>query len=77
MHLTDVSTEYEPWVATLRQLNDLFKELTELLTGRAKRLTGPSLWWEKVTQRLQSMLTNKSVEEDMTKIERFKSRRTT
>ncbi len=62
--LTDVSTECEPWVAASRQFNDLFKELTELLTGHAKKLTAESLASvEKVTQRLQWTLTKKSVEE--------------
>ncbi|KAK0439045.1 uncharacterized protein EV420DRAFT_1279815 [Desarmillaria tabescens] len=67
------STKGDPWLETLQQLQDHFKELMELLDELKARLKDGSSRLKRLMRRLDWTITKKSVEEDLGKIERLKS----
>ncbi len=79
-----LSTEEDPWLKTLKQLfappvaapgaapDGLFKELEELLDGLKEKVRNDSPQWKMVKKRLL-WTTKTSVEDDLKKIERFKT----
>ncbi|PBK80654.1 hypothetical protein ARMGADRAFT_976966 [Armillaria gallica] len=83
--LMALSPKDDPWLETLRRLltppdnapdnvsDGLFKELTELLKELDKKLVIDPPQWKKVKKRLLWTLTKTSVEEDLKKIEHFKT----
>ncbi|KAK0438142.1 uncharacterized protein EV420DRAFT_1651193 [Desarmillaria tabescens] len=83
--LMSLSPENDPWLETLKRLfpppddarddvpGGLFKELTELFKELDKKLVIDPPQWKKVKKRLLWTLTKTSVEEDLQKIERFKT----
>ncbi len=79
--LTQLSTEEDPWLKTLKQLfaapgaapDGLFKELEELLNGLKEKVRNDPPQWKRVKKRLLWTLTKTSVEDDLKKIERFKT----
>ncbi|KAK0459918.1 hypothetical protein IW261DRAFT_1614918 [Armillaria novae-zelandiae] len=70
---TQLSTEDDPWLQTLDRLQDMFKELLELLDGLKKRLEPESSWSKRSLQRMVWTITRESVKDDLSKIERFKT----
>ncbi|KAK0215938.1 hypothetical protein EDD85DRAFT_439120 [Armillaria nabsnona] len=83
--IIQLSTEEDPLSKTLEQLFappvdalsaapvGLFKELQELLDGLKKKVEYNPPQWNKVKKRLLWTLTKTSVEDDLKKIERFKT----
>ncbi|KAK0472441.1 hypothetical protein IW261DRAFT_1570795 [Armillaria novae-zelandiae] len=71
--LIPLSTKDDPWLETLQQLHGPFQELTELLKGLNERLKGASPGWKRGAKRLLWTFTKQSVDDDLKKIERFKS----
>ncbi|PBK81242.1 hypothetical protein ARMGADRAFT_813825 [Armillaria gallica] len=79
------STEDDRWLKTLKQLfappvdalgaapDGLFKELEELLDGLKEKVNNDPPQWKMVKKRLLWTLTKTSVEDDLKKIERFKT----
>ncbi len=79
------SSEDDPWLKTLKQLfappvdalgatpDSLFKELEELLDGLKKKVNDRLPQWNMVKKKLMWTLTKTSVEDDLKKIERFKT----
>ncbi len=79
------TAEDDPWLKTLKQLfappvdalgaapDGLFKELEELLDGLKEKVNNDPPRWKMVKKRLLWMLTKTSVEDDLKKIERFKT----
>ncbi|KAK0219070.1 hypothetical protein IW262DRAFT_1076464 [Armillaria fumosa] len=70
---TQLSTKDDPWLATLQQLRDGFKELLELLDGLKMRLKPKSRWLKRMWQRMDWTVVRDSVMDDFSKIERFKT----
>ncbi|KAK0216579.1 hypothetical protein EDD85DRAFT_436865 [Armillaria nabsnona] len=67
--VTLLSTAGDPWLMILPQLNEPFKELTDLLHGIEKGLKVTSLWWKRMAPRLQWTFPGESAQEDVRKIE--------
>ncbi|KAK0474384.1 hypothetical protein IW261DRAFT_1610557 [Armillaria novae-zelandiae] len=70
---TQLSTEDDPWLRTLDRLQDMFKELLELLDGLKMKLKAGSSRLKKFLRRMDWTMTKESVMEDLGRIERFKS----
>ncbi|KAK0215962.1 hypothetical protein EDD85DRAFT_894851 [Armillaria nabsnona] len=79
------TAEDDPWLKTLKQLfaprvdalgaapDGLFKGLEELLDGLKEKVNNDPPQWKMVKKRLLWTLTKTSVEDDLKKIERFKT----
>ncbi|KAK0480426.1 hypothetical protein EDD18DRAFT_836466 [Armillaria luteobubalina] len=70
---TQLSTEDDPWLAKLQQLQDGFKELLELLDGLKTRLKAGSSRLKRMLRRMDWTMTRESVMDDLSRIERFKA----
>ncbi|KAK0477539.1 hypothetical protein IW261DRAFT_1366693, partial [Armillaria novae-zelandiae] len=70
---TQLSTEDDPWLQTLDRLQDMFKELLELLQGLKKRLAPESAGLKGSLQRIVWTMTRKSITDDLSRIEHFKT----
>ncbi|KAK0219074.1 hypothetical protein IW262DRAFT_1077557 [Armillaria fumosa] len=72
-HTTQLSTKDDPWLATLQQLHNGFKELLQLLDGLKMKLKPESSWSKRIFRRLDWTIVRGSVMVDLSRIERFKT----